>query len=53
MKSMFRHFMDAWLLHRNPKATARETIEFSLCALLFNAAGYLHEVLKARKFRGV
>jgi hypothetical protein len=48
MKSMFRHFMDLWDLHRNgtdDKATERFTEE-ALCALLFNVMGYLHEHLK-------
>lgn len=44
MKSMWRHFMDVWMGHRYnlPK-------EEALCALLFNAQGYLHELLKARR----
>jgi hypothetical protein len=44
MKSMFRHFMDVWVEHRNP--IDPESQEEALCALLFNVQGYLHELLK-------
>jgi hypothetical protein len=44
MSSGWRHFMDWWLEHRGHES--RETIEEALCALLFNAMGYLHETLK-------
>lgn len=44
MKSGWRHFVDWWLLHRG--LPARENIVDALCALMFNAMGYLHEVLK-------
>lgn len=46
MKSMWRHFMDVWTVHRADLVPRDET---ALCALLFNVMGYLHEVLKARK----
>jgi len=46
MKSAFRHFLDAWSEHRGVKTEAG--LEESLCALIFNASGYLHEVLKAK-----
>ncbi len=42
IKSMFRHFMDLWLMHRGGIGNLQET----LCALLFNVQGYLFEVLK-------
>jgi hypothetical protein len=45
MKSGTRHFMDWWRLHRG--LTGREDIENTLCALMFNVMGYLHETLKA------
>lgn len=53
-KSLFRHFVDIWKIHRGHEAvdpTTGEvyTIEDALCALMFNAMGYLHEVLKAKK----
>lgn len=46
VKSGFRHFFDWWKEHRGI-ATA-EGMEEALCALIFNAMGYLHEHLKAR-----
>jgi hypothetical protein len=48
MKSMWRHFMDVWFHHRNLPAMAKDTLEDSLCALLFNVQGYLHELLKTK-----
>jgi len=47
MKSAFRHFLDAWSEHRGVKTEAG--LEESLCALIFNASGYLHEILKAKR----
>ena len=56
MKSMWRHFFGVWKLHRGLPVTEvvnGETIvkdlETELCALIFNASGMLHEVLKAKK----
>lgn len=46
MKSMLRHVMDVWKLNRN--LPAAEDLETALCAVLFNAQGMLHEVLKAK-----
>jgi hypothetical protein len=46
MKSLWRHFMDLWKLHRGFRA--EEDIETALCAIMFNAQGYLHEYLKNR-----
>jgi hypothetical protein len=51
IKSMFRHFMDLRLIHKGAKAISPEdqheiTAEEALCAILFNAQGYLHELLK-------
>lgn len=51
MKSMFRHFMDVWTRHTNG-ATSKEDLdqlEDSLCALLFNVQGYLHELIMLRQ----
>ena len=42
MKSMFRHFIEVWSIHRDSEGDINET----LCALLFNVMGYLHESLK-------
>lgn len=44
MKSGWRHFFSWWKGHRKLKAD--EDIEESICALIFNAQGYLHEHLK-------
>ncbi len=41
MKSMSRHFMEVWGGHREGGAD-----EEDLCALLFNAMGMLHEIIK-------
>lgn len=53
MKSLWRHFMDVWLMHRGhgdpdlldgyraPSAAVTE----ALCGVLFNAMGMLHEIL--------
>ncbi len=54
MKSMWRHFMDVWKYHRgNGKdlytvSTDDEInlAEEALCAVIFNASGYLYELLK-------
>lgn len=43
MKSAWRHFMEWWTAHR-----AGQDTESAICALLFNAMGYLHEYLKAK-----
>ena len=56
MKSMWRHFIDVWSVHR--EFVCRESIdsnalldflEESLCALMFNVMGFLHEILKKRR----
>lgn len=53
IKSAWRHFLDWWSLHRNPKYLVHDnySMEDTLCALLFNTNGYLHEVLKERGYR--
>jgi hypothetical protein len=43
MKSLLRHMMEAWAIHR--KAGPGDMREV-LCAVLFNVQGYLHELLK-------
>lgn len=40
MKSLWRHFENLWLLHRGYDCT--ESLEDALCAIMFNAMGYLH-----------
>jgi hypothetical protein len=49
IKSLFRHFMDFWFNHRghaayDPKRDCAIEIDETLCAILFNAFGYLHEI---------
>ena len=48
MKSGFRHFFDWWVNHREIASLTKDTIEESLCALMFNVMGYLHEYLKGQ-----
>jgi hypothetical protein len=43
MKSLKRHVLDIWLLHRGYETDT--TLDVALCAALFNVAGYLHVVL--------
>jgi hypothetical protein len=47
MKSGFRHFFDWWKEHRGHKTSSG--VEDALCALIFNAMGYLNELLKAKE----
>lgn len=47
IKSAFRHFMDWWKQHRGYKG--QDTLEDSLCALLFNIQAYLFKILKDKK----
>lgn len=44
MKSGWRHFLDWWRQHRGH--AGQDVLEESLCALIFNAMGYLHEILR-------
>ncbi len=46
MKSGYRHFFDWWANHRHVESAIKEDVEESLCALIFNAMGYLYEYLK-------
>lgn len=46
MKSGWRHFMDWWMEHSGMKS--RDGIEEALCGVLFNASGYLFEILKKK-----
>lgn len=40
-KSLWRHFLNFWKAHRGYKT--EESIEDSLCGVLFNAMGYIYE----------
>lgn len=51
MKSMFRHFLDVWTIHRGGTAISPDTGEQvdlieALNAVLFNVQGMMHETLK-------
>lgn len=48
MKSMFRHFMDVWKLHRGVPGDNDDMVE-NLSALLFNVMGYLYEELRSER----
>lgn len=45
-KSLWRHHMAFWKAHRGHPDT--DPIRESLCAIIFNASGYLHEILSCR-----
>jgi hypothetical protein len=54
IKSMWRHFLDLWFLHRGYFRFDKQRNENidkqeALCAILFNVMGYLHEELKEKK----
>lgn len=53
MKSGWRHFVDVWTQHRAMiQAEGLEDVSFlkeSLCALMFNAEGYLHELIRSEE----
>lgn len=48
MKSAWRHFLAWWTAHRGMRTDEPE-IEDSICALIFNAAGYLHRRIEAKR----
>ena len=53
MKSMWRHFFAVWSTYRDAKGWSEggeyENVQItSLCALLFNVQGMLHEMVKIR-----
>jgi hypothetical protein len=41
MKSLMRHVLDLWLLHREHNGVASNDIQTVLCAVIFNAMGLL------------
>ena len=54
MKSLWRHFLDMWFMHRGYKRydsiTGEElSMKEVLCAILFNVQGYLFEHIKELK----
>jgi hypothetical protein len=49
MKGLKRHVLHVWTRHRGWKVRdpkAAENIQEDLCAIIFNAQGYLHELLR-------
>lgn len=44
MKSLIRHVIDLWKIHRGKQATQKEKEDLA-CAIRFNASGYLFELL--------
>jgi hypothetical protein len=58
IKSLLRHVWDLWKLHRGYPTIDKKTgkpvnKETALCAIIFNAQGYLHELLKEKLKNGV
>ena len=54
MKSLWRHFMDVWKIHRGLKTVDRVTgkpitLRQALCGVMFNSMGYLHEDLRSKQ----
>lgn len=47
--SGWRHFLDWWMLDRGGPVDPGVELEDTLCALMFNVMGYLHEHLKKRQ----
>lgn len=48
MKSLLRHVIDAWAVHRGAEGELQDLC----CAILFNVQGYLHELLKETPGQG-
>lgn len=52
MKSLWRHFFAVWKLYRGHRHQDEKgkvvDLETELCAVIFNAQGMLHELLKAK-----
>lgn len=48
IKSLYRHVQDMCLEHRGCKS--QDGMEEAICAIIFNAQGYLHELLKERRY---
>ncbi|HEV2378736.1 MAG TPA: hypothetical protein VG206_02955 [Terriglobia bacterium] len=49
LASCFRHFHDFWGCAIGEPPANSQGIEEALCAVLFNAQGYLHEILKQKR----
>lgn len=54
IKSKMRHDLDVWLMHRGYDPAHSDEgydMEEALCGVIFNAMGYLHELLKEKYVR--
>ena len=51
MKSLWRHFMDVWTLHRTEGKDISQRLLYqdALCAMLFNVSGLLFEELRRQR----
>ena len=49
MKALWRHLMTVWCHHRKVHVLGCEDMEDALCGVIFNAQGYLHEIMKAKE----
>ncbi len=49
MKSLWRHLITVWCHHRVVPEEDCESMEQALCGVIFNAQGYLHEIMKAKQ----
>ena len=45
MKSLIRHVHNVWMQHRGYENVEAEGLEDALCAVVFNAFGYLYELI--------
>ncbi len=49
LKSLWRHFLDLWLIQRGHiRFASSPDVEDTLCAVMFNAMGLLHEIMIGR-----
>lgn len=46
--SLYRHFMDLWLIHRGYEKESRESIDDAICGIMFNIMAYYHKLLEER-----
>ena len=48
MKSLWRHFVDMWTRHRKGATADDADMQEVVCSVIFNAFGYLHEMMEGR-----
>ena len=49
MKSLTRHFMHVWRIHRCDEECALDDLEEALCGVMFNTMVWLHRLLKSKR----